>query len=77
MMQDALSTRITEAVETSQSRITSTVESRSDHILDEIHSLQEIQRELREYMSQLQDTKGYYKGVVSCGNVLHTLQLLS
>lgn len=44
-MQDVLSTRITEAAETSQLRITSIVESRSDCVIDEIRNLREIQRE--------------------------------
>ncbi|KAK0211631.1 hypothetical protein IW262DRAFT_1413476 [Armillaria fumosa] len=64
-MQDVLSTRITEAAETSQLHITSTVESRSDRIIDEIHNLGEIQREhTTQICSRLQDRKGYYKGMV-------------
>lgn len=74
-MLDALSTRITETTETSQLCITSTVESRSDHIIGEIHGLQEIQREVREHMTQiwakLHDKKGYYKGV-RCFSMIHT-----
>ncbi|KAK0211629.1 hypothetical protein IW262DRAFT_1413461 [Armillaria fumosa] len=65
VMQDVLSTRITEAAEMSQLRVTSTVESRSDHIIGEIHNLGEIQREhTTQICSKLQDRKGYYKGMV-------------
>ncbi|SJL18243.1 uncharacterized protein ARMOST_21822 [Armillaria ostoyae] len=64
-MQDVLSTRITEAAETSQLRITSTVESQSDHIVGEIRNLREIQREhTTQICARLQDRKGYYKGIV-------------
>ncbi|KAK0211615.1 hypothetical protein IW262DRAFT_350214 [Armillaria fumosa] len=65
VMQDVLSTRIIEAAEMSQLRITSTVESRSDRIIGEIRNLREIQREHTTHIcARLQDKKGYYKGMV-------------
>ncbi|KAK0482724.1 hypothetical protein IW261DRAFT_1606539 [Armillaria novae-zelandiae] len=64
VMQDVLSTRITEAVETSQFCITSTVESRSDRIINEIRNLREIQREhMTKTCTRVQDRYGYYKGM--------------
>ncbi len=64
-MRDVLSTRITEATETSRLRITSTVESRSDHIVGEIHNLQASQSEqMSQICMKLQDKHGYYKGEV-------------
>ncbi|KAK0430543.1 hypothetical protein EV421DRAFT_276409 [Armillaria borealis] len=67
-MRDILSTRITDAAEASRLSLTSTVNAQSYRIIDEIHSLREIQREVREHTSRifanLQNRKGYFKGEV-------------
>ncbi len=60
-MQDTLSTTVTQATETAQSRITSTVKSQAHCIRGEIRSLGE----------KLQDIKGYYKGQVGVVFIKH------
>ncbi|KAK0458009.1 uncharacterized protein EV420DRAFT_1545927 [Desarmillaria tabescens] len=63
-MQDALSA-VTQATETAQSRITSTVVSQAHCIQGEIRSLGDIQKEhAAQICEKLQDLKGYYKGQV-------------
>ncbi|KAK0496675.1 hypothetical protein EDD18DRAFT_172073 [Armillaria luteobubalina] len=63
---DILSTQITDATEASRLKITSTVNAQSCHIIDEIRSLRETQREVREHTSLIlrQNKKGYLKGEV-------------
>ncbi|PBK74618.1 hypothetical protein ARMSODRAFT_481301 [Armillaria solidipes] len=80
-MRDVLSTRITEATETSRLRITSTVESRSDHIVGEIRNLRASQSEqMSQICTKLQDKHGYYKGEVrdlAPGDIYLTKQFCS
>ncbi|SJL18249.1 uncharacterized protein ARMOST_21829 [Armillaria ostoyae] len=65
-MRDILSTRITDAAEASRLSLTSTVNAQSYRIIDEIHNVREIQREVREHTSRifanLQNRTGYFKG---------------
>ncbi|KAK0444180.1 hypothetical protein EV421DRAFT_1903294 [Armillaria borealis] len=64
-MQDALSATVTQATETAQSHITSTVKSQAHDIRGEIRSLGDNQREHAvQICEKLQDMKGYYKGQV-------------
>ncbi|KAK0211618.1 hypothetical protein IW262DRAFT_1413384 [Armillaria fumosa] len=67
-MRDVLSTRITDTAEASRLRIISTVNAQSYRIIDEIQSLREIQKEVREHTSlifgNLQNRKGYLKGEI-------------
>ncbi len=71
-----MSTAITEATEASRLHVMSTVESRSDYILSEIQNLVHNQREnTSQICAKFQDMKGYYKGQVSPGGILHALQL--
>ncbi len=78
-MRDILSTRITDTAEASRLRITSTVNAQSCRIIDEIHSLREIQRDVRKHTSRifgnLQNRKGYVKGEVSYRDALHAAPL--
>ncbi|KAK0457982.1 uncharacterized protein EV420DRAFT_1643336 [Desarmillaria tabescens] len=56
---------VTQATETAQSCITSTVKSQGHYIRGEIRSLGDIQREhAAQICEKLQDLKGYYKGQV-------------
>ncbi|KAK0244445.1 hypothetical protein EDD85DRAFT_1018129 [Armillaria nabsnona] len=80
-MRDVLSARVTEATEMSRLRITSTVESRSDHIVGEIHNLRASQSEqMSQICMKLQDKHGYYKGEVrdlTPGDIYITKQFCS
>ncbi|KAK0214187.1 hypothetical protein IW262DRAFT_1516361 [Armillaria fumosa] len=64
-MQDALINMITQATETAQSRMTSTVNAQTDCIRGEICSLGNIQSEhAARICEKLQDMKGYYRGLI-------------
>ncbi len=76
---EILSARITDAAESSRLRITSMIDAQSCRIIDEIHSLREIQRDVREHTSRifanLQNRKGYLKGEVRHRDALHAVPL--
>ncbi len=78
-MRDIISTKISDAAEASGLRITSTINAQSCRIIDEIHGLREIQRDVREHTSRifanLQNRKGYYKGEVCYRDPLHAVPL--